>query len=322
MITNNELNVVFGGTGGAGSAVVRELVRQGKRVRVVTRSDKGVVPGGVERMQGDLLNLESAKAAVAGASVIYNCVNPEYTEWAELFPPLTDIMIEIASVSGAKLVFCDNLYMYGPVDGPLREDLPAAATTKKGRVRAETAEKLLAAHRAGKIRVAIGRGSNFYGPAMIGGDMMFGPMLAGKKVSWYASVDQPHTFTYLDDMGRGLVTLGQRDEALGQVWHIPSAEPITMRQLLTYGFEEAGHAPQIAVLNPLMLKVLGLFIPFLKESGEMRYEYEKPFVMDSSKFQRAFSGVTPTPHREAIRQTVEWFRDHAKAETKQLELAK
>ena len=138
-------HVVFGATGAIGGAVVSELARAGRQVRAVSRG--GQAPDGAQGMAADASDRAQAARAAAGASVIYHCANPPYTQWPELFPTLTGSILGAAESSGAKLVFADNLYAYGPVDGPLREDLPAAARGPKGRIRAEMAADLLAAHR-------------------------------------------------------------------------------------------------------------------------------------------------------------------------------
>src|SRR5215471_19995046 len=224
-------HVVFGATGAIGGAVVGELARAGRPVRAVSRG--GQAPDGAQGMAADASDRGQAARAAAGASVIYHCASPPYTQWPELFPVLTGSILGAAEVSGAKLVFADNLYAYGPVDGPLREDLPAAARGPKGRIRAEMAAGLLAAHREGRARVVIGRASDYYGPHGTGstaGQTVFGRILAGKKPQWTGRVDQPHTFHYLPDVARGLVVLADRREADGQVWHLPAAGPLTAQR--------------------------------------------------------------------------------------------
>ncbi len=311
MSVNSELQVVFG-TGPLGLAVMRELVARGKPVRMVNRRGQAKVPDGVAVVQADASDADSARQACKEASVVYNCINVEITKWAELWPPVMDGVIAGAAFANAKLVFSDNLYMYGPVSGPMTEDLPYAATTRKGRVRAQVATTLMEAHASGKVRAAIGRGSDFYGPGALvtaAGERVFPQALSGKAASVLGSLDMPHTYTYIEDFGRGLVTLGERDEALGEVWHIPNAETLTTRQFLELVFEEAGTSFKVRVLPKLMHSVLALFVPALREMKELLYEFEETFMVDHGKFERAF-GANPTPHREAIRQTLDWFRQN------------
>jgi nucleoside-diphosphate-sugar epimerase len=304
-------HVVLGAAGGTGSAVVRELVARGLAVRAVTRSGATEVPDGVEQVAADVAAPEGARRACDGAAVVYHCVQPDYTKWAELFPPLTAAVLDGASASGSKLVFADNLYVYGPPDGPMTEETPQRAEGSKGRTRVEMAAAILRAHADGRLRCTIGRSSDYYGPRGTGttaGDNIMKPVLRGKRARWLGSLDQPHTLNYLEDMGRALVTLGARDEADGQVWHLPAAEPLTGRQFLKLVYEAAGHSPKPGVASRTMIKLAGLFNPLLREINETLYQFERPFVSDASKFQGAFGPFEPTPHHEAVRQTVDWFR--------------
>ncbi len=149
MVSSEQLHVVFGASGALGNTVVRELVAQSKRVRGVTRSGNADVPDGVEVIAADALLPERVRAACDGASVIYNCASAPYTNWPKEFPPIMQGIIDGASAAGAKLVFGDNLYSYGPVDGPLTEDLPNAAAGHKGRTRFVMANMLMVAHTSG-----------------------------------------------------------------------------------------------------------------------------------------------------------------------------
>ena len=178
-------------------------------------------------MAADAADSAEAAAAAKGAEVVYHCVSPDYTRWPELLPPVSRSILGAAESSGAKLVFADNLYAYGPVDGPLREDLPPTASGPKGRTRVEVAAEMLAAHEKGLVRVAIGRASDYYGPGgtnSTAGETVFGRVVAGKRPQWTGILDVPHTFHYLPDIARGLVTLAERPEADGEVWHLPAAE--------------------------------------------------------------------------------------------------
>ena len=164
----------------------------------------------------------------------------------------------------AKLVFADNLYVYGPPDGPMTEETPQRAQGKKGRIRIEMAAAILRAHAEGRLRCTIGRSSDYYGPAGTGttaGDNLMKPALRGKRARWLGSLDQPHTLNYLEDMARALVTLGERDEADGQVWHLPAAEPLTGRQFLTLVYEAAGHPPKAGVASRPMIRLVGRVQP-------------------------------------------------------------
>ena len=309
-MTDNELHVVFG-TGPVGLAVMDDLVRRGNRVRMVNRGGQADVAEGVEVIGGDAADPTFTREVSAGASVVYFALNPPYDKWPELFPPLQAGVLEGAASAGAKLVAVENLYMYGPTGGrPLTEDLPYAANTRKGAVRAGMSRELMEADESGKVRVAIGRASDFFGPRVLAsaaGEQIFGRAVEGKSAQVAGDPDQPHTYTYAPDIGKGLVVLGEREEALGRAWHLPSPETVTTRQFVEMIFEEAGKPARIQTAPKFVLRAMGLFNPPLRETIEMLYEFEEPFVMDHSDFEQAF-GMRATPLRQAIGETVRWYR--------------
>lgn len=308
----NELHVVFG-TAALGQALMRQLVQDGKCVRMVSRSGKLIAPVGVEVVKGDASDPASTRTACAGATVVYHCAAPDYTRWAELYPPMQAGIIEGAAAAGARLVSAESVYAYGPIDGAMTEDLPYAATTRKGRIRAQMSNMLMEAHKAGKVRAAIARAPDFYGPGAtvttIYGDRVFYPALAGKTVSVMGKLDNPHTFIYLDDFARGIVTLGAHEAAMGQVWHLPCAPTLTQRQLLTLIFEVIGKPAKLAETPSLVVKGLSLFMPIMRELEELLYQWEQPYLFSHAKFERAF-GAQVTPHVKAMRATVDWFRSN------------
>jgi nucleoside-diphosphate-sugar epimerase len=320
---SDQLHVIFG-TAALGQAVMRQLDRKGERVRMVSRGGRIAapvepVPAEVEVVKGDASDPASTREVCKGAGVVYHCAAPPYTDWATKYPPMQAGIIEGAAAAGAKLVSAESVYMYGEVAGEMTEDLPHSATTRKGQIRAQLAAMLMEAHQSGKVRAAIGRAPDFYGPGAevttIYGGRVFYPALAGKKVSVMGKLDLPHTFIYVDDFGRGLVTLGERDEALGQAWHLPCAPTPTQRELLTLIFEEAGTGAQrrqgarVGETPSLVFKMLSPFVPVVRELTELLYQWEKPYRFNHAKFERAF-GAEVTPHREAVRRTVDWFRHH------------
>jgi nucleoside-diphosphate-sugar epimerase len=313
----SQFHVVFG-TGPLGRSVVNELVRRGETVRVVSRSGQmAEAPQGVELRSGDLYNVAVVRELAQGAAVAYQCAQPHYWEWPQKFPPLQAAIIEGLTGTGTKLVIGENTYMYGDTNGkPLAEDLPYAATTRKGKVRAAMSEAALAAHKAGKLQVSMGRGSDFFGPWALDsgfGDRVFFPALAGKGASFGGKLDLPHTATYIEDFGKALVILGEREEALGRAWHVPSDRPqITQRQFAELVFADTGHPVKASGMGKTMMRIGGIFIPGARETVEMMYEFEKPFVVNSSQFEATF-GVRATPLAQAIAATLDWYRSHPKA---------
>lgn len=312
MTTNQELHVVFG-AGPLGRATMNALLKMGKKVRLVNRSDLQGIPTEVEQMKGDAYSLDFTRQATAGAYAVYQCAQPHYHEWVTKFKPLQTAIMEGVASNNAKLIVGDNLYMYGDTDGkPLREDLPYAANTRKGKVRAEMADQLMSAHQAGKLRVAVGRGSDFYGPGVLEstlGDRVFYPMLAGKAASATGNIELPHTYTYIEDFGTGLAMLGQADNALGQTWHIPNAPTQKTSALLEQGYKIAGQPAKYSGMGKTMMWIGGLFIPGARETVEMMYEFEKPFVVDHSKFEKRFGNIA-TPLHTGLENTIEWYKAH------------
>jgi nucleoside-diphosphate-sugar epimerase len=294
-----------------GLAVARRLAGRGDPVRAVNRSGRADLPPEVEVFAADVAEAPEAKRACHGAAVVYHCANPPYAIWPELHPPLMDAVIEGAASAGAKLIFGDNLYAYGQVNGPITEDLPNRASGPNGRTRARIAEALMAAHQAGRVRVAIGRGSDFFGPharESAVADRVFARALAGKPAQVLGNPDLPHTVTYIEDFARALVTLGEREEALGEVWHVPNDDTVTMRRFVEMVFAEVGRPPRVRAAPRWGLTLAALFNPTLRAVREQLHQSERPWMVDSSKFEQAF-GWRATPLLEAIAATVVWFRE-------------
>lgn len=303
------------GTGAIGRAVAEELVKRGERVRIVNRSGKmDETPVGVEVVAADLYDLEKVREVTRGAKVVYQAAQPPYQEWTTKFPALQQSILDGLTGSQAKLVLVENVYMYGDTGSkPMTEDLPYNAHTRKGLVRAEISTAAFAAHKAGRLRVTAARGGNFFGPwgtdSTMGGRAFY-PLLRGKPAQLIGRTDLPHTHTYLKDFGTALVILGEREEAEGKAWHVPNDQPtMTQSGLVRLFAQEAGVEPKISSMGKGMMWFGGLFIPEARESVEMMYEFEKPFVIDSSRFERTF-GLRATPIREAIKEAVAWYKSH------------
>jgi nucleoside-diphosphate-sugar epimerase len=306
------LNVVLG-TGPLGLAVVRHLAGRSGQVRAVNRTGAAPVPPDVEVMAASVEEVAEAKRACHGAAVVYHCANPPYAQWPQLHPPLMDAIIEGASSAGAKLIFGDNLYAYGPVNGPITEDLPYGATGPNGLARARIAEVLMAAHREGRVRAAIGRGSDFFGPHARDstvGDRVFARALSGKPAQVLGNPDLPHTVTFIEDFGRALVALGERDDAQGSAWHVPNDETVTTRRFVELVFAEVGRPPRLRAAPRWALDLVAPFNPTLRAVKERLYQSERPWVVDSTRFERTF-GWAATPLPTAVHTTVAWFREHA-----------
>lgn len=302
------------GAGPIGSAVVRQLVGDGHRVRVVTRRGSGLEHPLVERVAADAADGARMAALADGAAVIYNCVNPEYTRWDTDWPPVAASLLSAAESSGAVLATCSNVYGYGPVTVRMTEDLPLAATGTKGRVRAQMWRDALAAHEAGRVRVTEARGSDYIGPDAEShlGPRIMPKLLAGKKVSVLGSLDKAHTWTYTEDMAATLVAIGSDERAWGRAWHVPSALTCTQREALTRIADYAGApSPRLGTVAPWMIRALGVVVPVMRELPEVAYQVEETFVLDSSAAQDEL-GLRPTDAELVLQAHASYYADQSR----------
>jgi nucleoside-diphosphate-sugar epimerase len=310
------LHVVFG-TGQVGLALAGRLAGLGIEVRAVSRRRPVALADGVDWRAADATDLDAAADAAKGASAVYQCLNAPYTRWPDLFPPLQRGALAAAERAGALLVTLENVYAYGPTGGkPMTEDLPLAATTSKGQTRAAMTTELLTAAAAGRVRIAIGRASDFFGAGATEstlGERVFGNAVAGKRADFIGNPDLPHTYSYVPDIAAGLATLGTDERAAGQVWHLPGPETVTTQALLDLVAAEAGHPVAVRNVPALVLRVMGLVSPLMRGLAEMAYEFEEPFILDTTKFESAF-GTAATPLATAITDTVAWYRIRAGAQ--------
>jgi nucleoside-diphosphate-sugar epimerase len=309
------LHVVLG-AGQVGRAVASRLAGSGVAVRTVSRHRPVELAAGVDWRAADLTDAEAAVGAAKGATVVYQCLNAPYTQWPQLFPPLQRSVLTAAERADALLVTLENVYGYGPTGGePMTEDLPLAATTSKGRARAAMTDELLAAAQAGRARIAIGRASDFFGPGVTEstlGARVFGNAVAGKHADFIGDPGLLHTYSYVPDIATGLVTLGTDARAVGQVWHLPGPETVTTRALLELVARDVDHPVGVRNVPKPVLSVLALVSPLMRELAEMSYEFEEPFVLDTSKYEATFTTPT-TPLATAVRDTIAWYRTRRSA---------
>jgi len=307
-----ELSLVIG-AGVIGSEVAGMLAKRGDRVSVVSRRGSG--PAGVAADAADA----GAMARLAeGASVIYNCVNPPYHRWPADWPPIAASVLAAAERSGAVLVTLSNLYGYGPavsggaVSGgydeahPMTEATALAATGRKGRVRARVWQDALAAHQAGRVRVAEVRAADFIGPGAQSalGERIVRRVRLGKGVFVLGRADRPHTWSFTGDVAGMLVTAGSDPGAWGRAWHVPSNEPRSQRQVIDDLARAAGVGQvRVGEIPSAVLRGMGLLSPLMRELRETEYQFRDDFVMDSTAAQAAF-GLKPTPWEEIIAETV------------------
>ncbi|WP_149180162.1 NAD-dependent epimerase/dehydratase family protein [Streptomyces sp. TRM49041] len=305
------LHVVIG-FGPAGAATARLLAEQGHSVRVVTTSGRPPEPG-IEHVALDATDSVRLIEAVRGAAAIYGCAAPPYHRWASALPPLATSICAAAEATGAVLVMLGNLYGYGPVDGPMTEELPLAATGSKGRVRAAVWRQAQELHERGRIRAVEVRASDFFGPGVTDGGHLAARvmprLLRGKPVSTLGDPDAPHSWSHLPDVARALVEVAGEERAWGRAWHVPTEPPLSVQEMVDRLAAQSEVGPvSVRGLSPAVLRVASVFSPVIRELKEIRYQFDRPFVMDSSAYEAEFA-VRATPVDEQVRTTVNWWRE-------------
>lgn len=289
---------VIVGTGPVGGATARELISRGEDVRVVTRS--GTHVDGAEAVAADAADAARLTEIAAGSAAIYNCVNPPYTSWAAEWPPIANALLSAAERTGAVLATVSNLYGYGPVDAPMTEATPLAATGTKGRVRARMWHDALAAHQAGRVRAFEVRGSDYLGGNSLLGMLVTPALRKGRRAFVPADLDAPHTWTNVEDVAKLLVTGVFDERAWGRAWHVPSAAPCSMRELVVVAAAQLGAKPKVSSAPYAVIWAGGLVNPLMRELRETQHQFRRPFVLDSTAAQETF-GLEPAPLEESVR---------------------
>lgn len=295
------------GTGPLGLATARALLARGHAVRLLNRRGSVAgLPEGATVIAADLTDAAAMQQAAADATVIYFCVQPPYHLWPTEFPVLQDHAIRLAEATGARLAVAENLYGYGPVDGPMTEKTPLIARTRKGSTRAAMHRALLAAYQAGRIDMAVARGADFFGPgvtqAALGAEV-FTALRSGANVRVLGNPDLPHSYTYVPDFGTAMSILGTDPRASGGVFHVPNAPVTTTRAMIREAGEIAGLTPRIQAIAPWQLRLLSLAIKPLREMVELSYQATRPFVADHAKFVATFGDIA-TPRAKALAETL------------------
>lgn len=306
---------ILGAGGVIANHLVPLLVAQNKTFRVVSRTARAT-PGAAEAVAADVTDRDQTIRAVTGSSVVFLLVGLKYDHkvWAEQWPRIMANTIEACKHANARLVFFDNVYMYGRVHGPMTEEQPFNPCSRKGEVRAQIAATLLNEIKAGSLTAMIARAPDFYGPATptgVANVLVFDAWVKNQKASWLVNDAVPHSLIYTPDAARAILTLAESDSAWNQTWHLPTApHPPTGREFITAAAEAAHREPKYRVLSPLMVRMYGWINPVVGELREMLYQNDSPYVFDSSKYARAF-GTEGTPYADGIRATAASYRKTA-----------
>ncbi|MFI6689638.1 NAD-dependent epimerase/dehydratase family protein [Streptomyces sp. NPDC050485] len=288
---------VIVGAGATGSATARLLADSGEQVRLITRRGGGPVHPRIERVAADATDTARLVELATGAAVLFNCAMPAYDRWPTDFPPLASALLATAERTGAVYVMLGNTYGYGPIDGPVTEDLPMAPTSQKGLVRARMWHDACAAHAEGRVRVTEIRANDYlgagaYSPFTL---MVGAQVLAGSPASYPGDLDAPHSWSYTGDVARTLVAAARHDQSWGRSWHVPSVSEASVRELAAHLAEAAdAPAPRLHHMTVQELQDIGRTDSIMAEFPEMLYLYDRPNILDASSTAKTLD-VTPTP---------------------------
>lgn len=304
------MQTILGSGGAIGVELAMALRKYTNEIRLVSRHPEKINETD-ELMTADVTILDDVRKAVEGSSVVYLTVGLPYSikTWREKWPKIMRNVITACEEYGAKLVFFDNIYMYDPnyLNG-MNEETPVNPSSKKGKVRAEIAQMIMDEVEAGKLTALIARSADFYGPGdqktSILSETVIKPLSKGKRANWMGSVAFKHSYTYTPDAGRATALLGNTDDAYNQVWHLPTApNPLTGKEWIEAIAEKMGVKPRYQAVPKFMIRIIGLFVPIMREMVEMMYQYDRDYVFDSSKFEKRF-GIEPTPYADGIKEAV------------------
>ncbi|MGO4292260.1 NAD-dependent epimerase/dehydratase family protein [Chitinophaga sp. RAB17] len=303
------LYTILGAGGIIANELAAELVNNKKRVRLVSRSPKSIA-GITDLVGADITDYEQTKNAVKGSSIVFLTAGLKYDikVWSDAWPKIMTNVINACKEAGAKLIFFDNVYSYGLVNGPMKEDTPYQPSSKKGIIRAAIAKQLMDEVKAGKITATIARAADFYGP---GADktgflniLIIDKFKKNSSAMWLGKDNQTHSYTFTPDAAKGLYLLSQDDTSWNQVWHLPTANPAPDgKGYVNLIATQMGVKPKYMKLGSFMLTLSGLFDATIREMKEMLYQSNYPYILDSSKFEKHFH-VKPTSYEEGIRLTL------------------
>ncbi len=304
------MQTILGSGGAIGIELAKALSQFTKEIRLVSRNPVKVNSGD-QLIKADLLKKEETRNAVKGSSVAYVTIGFEYNTkvWEENWPVLIENVIDACKEFDCKLVFFDNIYMYDPgyLNG-MTEDTPLNPPSRKGKVRAKVAKMITDEVDAGNLTALIARAADFYGPGIIGRSMLtesvFKLLKAGKKANWIGGINFRHSFTFTPDAGKATALLGNTEDAFNQVWHLPTASnPPTGKEWIEMIAKELGVKAKYSVAPKFVVRILGLFIPIMKEMVEMTYQYDRDYVFDSGKFEKRFD-FKPVSYIDGVREII------------------
>lgn len=305
------MQTILGSGGAIGTELAKALPEYTDKIRLVSRKPVKVNETD-ELWPADLLDPTVLFEAVEGSEIVYVTVGFPYEAkfWAKNWPPFMKNVIEACKKFDCKLVFFDNVYMYDPEHmAKMTEETPIRPVSKKGRVRADLQRMIMDEVESGALQALIARCADYYGPSVKGTSILtetvFKPLSEGKKANWMGSDKYKHSYTYTPDAGKATALLGNTEDAFGGIWHLPTAKnPPTGREWVHKIADAMDVQPKYRTVPKYMLRLLGFFVPFMKEMHEMAYQYDRDYIFRSDKFEKRFD-MSPTSYEDGIKVIIE-----------------
>ncbi len=308
---NQSKHILLGAGGAIGNTLVNELLANKESVKLVSRSEHKL--NNAESAKANLTTYNDVKNVVDENSIVYLIAGLQYNinVWREQWPNIMTNTIEACKAKNARLIFFDNVYSYGKVDGRMTEDTPFNPCSKKGEVRVKLNEQLLNEIKNKNLTAMITRAADFYGPYSDKGsipyNLVFKNLANNKRAQCLANVKTKHSYTYVPDCGKALYLLSKTDSAFNQTWHMPTASPaLTGKDFINIVAKKLGVKPGYFVLTKWMVWLTGIFNGIIKEIYEMLYQNEFDYIFDSSKFEKQFN-FKPTPYEKGIEETINYY---------------
>jgi len=305
-----KLHTILGAGGAVGNQLFPLLQERNERIRIVSRNAQPIA--NVQAKATDITNYEQTLEAVKGSDIVYLLAGLAYDirVWKKSWPKIMTNVIDACKMHRSKLIFFDNVYMYGKVEGAMTEDTPFNPNSKKGEIRASIATQLLNEMKAGNIEALIARSADFYGPVgfktSVPNMLVFGNLRRGKKPQWLVNAKVIHSFTYVPDAAQALYLLSKKEEAFEQTWHMPTARhPLTGEEFIKEAAKHMNAPDDYSVISKSMMFLAGLFDRSIRESIEMVYQSQFPYLFDSSKFNKTFN-FQPVSYYDGIKETARW----------------
>lgn len=302
------MHTILGSSGAIGVGLAQSLTAFTRKIRLVSRAPKKVNETD-ELLAADLTNRDQVFSAIKGSEVVYLTIGLPYSTkvWQTLWPPLMHNVIDACVEHRAKLVFFDNVYAIGGDRVKhMTETSALSPTSKKGEVRARLDQLIMDKIDKGRISAMIARSPDFFGPIKVNSalmSMVYDNLVKGQKAMWFCNAKVPHSMGYAPEMAQALAKLGHTASAYDQIWNLPTAPPITGEAWVKLFAEELKARARITVLPRWGNRLLGLFVPILREMHEMLYQYDREYFFDSAKFEKEFD-YTPMGNAQAVKETV------------------